>query len=210
MKSMAKAVVSVMNIQKTCGDEYNWDCNNNAVALVSAFADMATFILGAVSHCSRIQMEVGIACAGAVTGLTAKLLDVSKASSAIAAHCVAGPTPTAAPGPAPTILIPTPVPTPVTEQPTILVPTPVPTPVTQQPTILVPTPVPTPVPAPRLYAAEDGAVESAPEDNKATTFALVALLPITAIVSFFGGVRYVRRSVAFATVSQEEAREIVQ
>jgi len=176
---MAKAVVKIMNVQKDCGDGYSWSCNNNAMDLVAAFADMATFILGAVSHCERIQLEVGIACAGAVSGLISKLLDVSTASDGIAQHCV----PAEATTEQPTVLVPTPVPTPVTAQPTVLVPTPVPTPVTAQPTILVPTPVPTPVPAPRLYA-KDGASASAPKENGTMTLALVALLPVTAIASF--------------------------
>jgi hypothetical protein len=196
MRSMAKAVVKIMNVQKHCGagymkfreketgEGYSWSCNNNAMDLVGAFADMATFILGAVSHCERIQLEVGIACAGAISGLISKLLDVSTASDGIAQHCV--------PAEA------------TTEQPTILVPTPVPTPVTAQPTILVPTPVPTPVPAPRLYA-KDGASVSAPKETGTMTLTLVALMPVTAIASFLVGSRFARRS---SSPNESAAREI--
>jgi hypothetical protein len=216
MRSVAKAVVKIMNVQKHCGagymkfreketgEGYSWSCNNNAMDLVGAFADMATFILGAVSHCERIQLEVGIACAGAVSGLISKLLDVSTASDGIAQHCV----PAEATTEQPTILVPTPVPTPVTAaptpQPTILVPTPVPTPVTAQPTILVPTPVPTPVPAPRLYA-KDGASVSAPKETGTMTLTLVALMPVTAIASFLVGSRFARRS---SSPNESAAREI--
>merc|ERR1719316_1667097 len=99
--------------------------------------------MGAVGHCSRIQFDLGIGCASAVTDIIGKLLDVSKASNSLGSECGADEA-APAPAPKPTVLVPTPTPVPQ-PAPTILVPTPVPTPVTAQPTILVPTPVPTPV-----------------------------------------------------------------
>merc|ERR1711879_805640 len=73
---------------------------------------------------------------------------------------------------------------------------------TAAPTILVPTPVPTPVPAPRLYA-KDGASVGAPKDTSTMTLTLVALMPVTAIASFFVGSRFAR-----STPNESAAREI--
>merc|ERR1719389_605896 len=200
MKAMAKAVVNIMEVQKSCGDSTNWDCTNSGLSLISAFSSMATYIMGAVGHCSRIQFDLGIGCASAVTDIIGKLLDVSKASNSLGSECGADEA-APAPAPKPTVLVPTPTPVPQ-PAPTILVPTPVPTPVTAQPTILVPTPVPTPVPAPRLYAKDgsraprrasrNAAFANALKDNGPVTFTLAALLPITAIAAFFGGSRLAR------------------
>jgi len=237
MKSVAKATVNIMTVKKSC-DTDKWACTDNALRIIAAFADLATYLMGAVGHCSRIKIMAGIACASQIDGLIAELADVARASGRVNKLCRPQ-----KPVPAPTIPVPTPVPT-----PTLPVPTPVPT-----PTLPVPTPVPTPagtcagstdsddckaeytnadinneIPAfinrcktetgatplrtrcpaccasavaPRLYAAgEAPALAAAPQTNTAT-FALGALLPISAVVGFFGGSKFGRGR---TRVSQDE------
>jgi len=86
MKSVAKATVSIMTVKKSC-DTDKWACTDNALRIISAFADLSTYLMGAVGHCSRIKFEAGIACAAQIDSLIAELADVARASGRINKLC---------------------------------------------------------------------------------------------------------------------------
>lgn len=208
MDSVVKATVSIMSLQKDCESD-PMRCTDNSLYIVSAVADLAAFLLGAVQHCSKTKFIASLGCGQYVTEMIGELADIGRVSSHIMKSCARA-THTKTCG------------DPSQDTPDCktkfdqakanntladffyacrndenLVPFRSHCSLccgsADTPTVLVPqvAPIPAPV-APRLYSQEQP-IGARRQASNSVTLCLVALLPITAVVGFFGGRRFSNR-----------------
>lgn len=86
MKSVTKASAAIMTIDNSCAAS-KWACMDNALAIISAFADLAAYVMGAVGHCSRVKFGSAVGCAAQINALVSELADVARASGRVNKLC---------------------------------------------------------------------------------------------------------------------------
>lgn len=161
MAQVFQVSVAVSKAKKNC-DAKNGKCAYDAMDIISAFAGMGKYLMGAIGHCGAVNLPVKdfpLTCSEHIAGLTRGVMGFAADADDLWNACSSG-----------------------SSGKSSFVPPPAPAP---EEVIIVP------AAAPRLYASADKDCkgDDCNHESSALNVALTALLPVAAVVGFVAGRR---------------------